>query len=258
MAPDNILHLGKVFWNIRGALKLGGVVPIGTHASLVQRKSGRFLLLDACELTEATQAHIAELTHGGEAIEAILHLHPFHTLFVPKVHALYPHAKLYGTARHKRLAPELPWQPELSDQPDAHDLFAEDLDFSVPRGVELIPANENLHFSSVLAFHSVSRTLHVDDTINYVRMPPVVRWFKQDLLAFHPSLSQVLEHRARAASDFREWARALVERLRTIDNVCAAHTHVLQAGSGVGPAQRVEQAIRRIEPKLAAHERHYG
>ena len=258
MAPQNILQLGNGFWNIRAALKIGGVLPVGTHASLVQRKSGRFVLLDTCGMSEATRAHIGELTDGGQAIEAILNLHPFHTLFVPRVHALYPHAKLYGTARHRTRAPELPWRPELTDQPELHALFADDLDFSVPRGVELIPTNEKLHFSSVLAFHSASRTLHVDDTLNYVRLPAVLRWFKEDALGFHPALSRVLERRAHAANDFRGWVRGLVERLQTSDNVCAAHTHVLRGGQGAPPAERVERAMRKVEAKLAAHERRYG
>jgi len=256
----DIIALGQGFWNVRGDLRIGGVLNVGTQASLVRRASGKYVLLDACELDTKTRAFIDGETNGGDAIEAVLHLHPFHTLFVKPLHAIYPKAKLYGTARHQRLAADLPWQPERTDQPLLHQLFADDFDFSVPRGVDFIPANENLHFSSVLAFHRASRTLHVDDTLCYVRLPRLLRPLKEDMLGFHPSLARVLERRAGAASDFRAWAKELVERSRAVENLCTAHLHVL-ASTEVGNqsiADRVQLAVHKLEPKLAAHERRYG
>lgn len=255
-----VLDLSEGFYNLRGALTVRGVLPIGTHASLVRRKSGGFILLDAIELDPEARRFVDDLTGRGEAIEAVLHLHPFHTLFVRSAHSLFPRAKLYGTSRHARLAPELPWEPLRTEDPALHQLFAEELDFSVPRGVDFIPANENLHFSSVLAFHPASRTLHVDDTLNYVRLPLPFSLFKKDLLGLHPTLSRVLERRAGAVRDFRAWTRELAERVRTIDNVCAAHTATLVGRQAGGPSvsQRVEAAIRKVEPKLAAHEARFG
>lgn len=260
MPPKNVIHVGEGFYNMRGSLRIGGVLPVGTQASLVKRKSGSFLLLDAIELDSETRAWVDRETKGGAAIDAVLHLHPFHTLFVRKLHAAYPKAKLYGTARHQRRAPELPWEPLRTDQPELHALFAEDLELSVPRGVDFIPSNENLHFASVLAFHPASRTLHVDDTLNYVRLPRVLRAIKEDMLGFHPSLAKVLERRAGAAADFRDWTRELTERVRSIDNLCAAHTSVLLGGRSSGPpiVDRVRAAIRAVESKLAAHEARYG
>lgn len=259
MTPANIVHVGDGFWNIRGSFKIGGLLNVGTQSSLVRRKSATYLLLDTCELDAATRRWVDGETSGGDAIEAVLHLHPFHSVFVRRLHEAYPSAKLYGTARHHRLAPELPWQPERTDETKLHELFADDLDFTVPRGVDFIPTNENLHFSSVLAFHGASRTLHVDDTLNYVRMPMLLRPLKKDMLGFHPSLTKVLEHRAGAAADFREWTRELVERARSVENLCAAHTSVLLRGEG-GPsiAERIEGAVRGLEGKLAAHEKKFG
>ena len=95
MPPSNIIHVGEGFWNIRGSLKIGGILDVKTHASLVRRKGGGYILLDAYELDEATRSWIAEETSGGDAIEAVLHLHPFHTLFVRALHEAYPKAKLY-------------------------------------------------------------------------------------------------------------------------------------------------------------------
>jgi hypothetical protein len=259
MPPTNVIHVGEGFWNIRGSLKIGGILDVKTHASLVRRQRGGYVMLDACELDDEVKRWIGEETNGGADIEAVLHLHPFHTVFVRALHEAYPKAKLYGTARHKRLASELSWEAEETDHDALHALFADDLDFSVPRGVDFIPKNENLHFSSVLAFHTASKTLHVDDTLCYAKLPAPFSWWKKEMLAFHPSLAKVLEPRAGAVRDFREWTVELMARVRSVENLCAAHTSVLLRDAG-GPsvADRVADAVRGLEGKLAAHERKYG
>ena len=71
-------------------------------------------------------------------------------------------------------------------------MFEENFEFSIPRGVDFISANENVHFSSVLALHRASRTIHVDDTLMYVRLPLPMRVLGfRDLLSFHPTISCV-------------------------------------------------------------------
>jgi hypothetical protein len=253
-----IIDIGNGFWNIRGELRIGGVLNVGTHSSLVKRASGKYVLLDACALDEEKRNLIDAQTQSGELLEAVLHLHPFHTLFVKPLHALYPRAKLYGTKRHHERASDLPWQPELTNDPALHALFNEDFDFSVPRGVDFIPSNQNLHFASVLVFHRASHALHVDDTLNFVRLPSIFRALKEDMLAFHPSLARVLERRAGAVADFRVWARDLIKRLAEVDHLCAAHTHVLRDAERGAIAARVENALQSIESKLASHERRHG
>lgn len=253
--PPTVVSTGDGFWNLRGSFKLAGILDIGTQCSLVRRSSGAYVLLDACPLADAQQRWLDEVTDGGRAIEAILHLHPFHTLSVKAAHQRYPHARLYGTARHQRRAPELTWQPETTDSAAMHALFADDLRFSVPRGVELIPKDENLHFASVLAFHPASRTLHVDDTLNYVRLPPLLRAIKPDFMSFHPTLARVLEPRAGAASAFRDWALELTQQCTQIDHLCAAHGAVF---SGADVAVRIERALSKVDGTLKAHERKYG
>jgi hypothetical protein len=156
--------------------------------------------------------------------------------------------------------PELPWEPLLTEDAALHEIFRDDLAFSVPRGVELIPADEHLHFSSVLAFHHASRTLHVDDTLLYMRLPWPIRAFKPDVTRLHPALGAVLERRAGAAAEFRAWARELVERSRHVENLCAAHSTALLARENRGEpiAARIEASLRSVEGKLAQHERKYG
>ena len=71
MAND-ILSVAEDFWNIRGSFRVGGVVDVGTQASLVRLASGKFVFLDAYTLSGAPRRAVNELTAGGENVEAIL------------------------------------------------------------------------------------------------------------------------------------------------------------------------------------------
>ena len=255
--PSNVIEVADGFWNIRGTFLIAGVFDLGTQCSLVRRANGKFVILDACAIDAETRKWIDGKTHDGADIEAVLHLHPFHTLHVTSLHEAYPKAKLYGTARHREKAKELPWESVLTEDPALQELFREDFTFSVPRGVDFIPKDEKLHFASVLAFHSASKTLHVDDTLLYMRVPWPFRLFKPDVTRLHPTLAKVLEHRAGAAEDFRAWARELVELTRGVENLCAAHSSVLLASKNEGASivARVEAAVKNVEGILEAHRR---
>jgi hypothetical protein len=255
------LQVSKDFWNFRGSYKVAGLLDVGTQASLVRLRNGRFVFLDTCHLTPADRREVDELTNAGQDLEAILNLHPFHTLHVQRAHEMWPQAALYGTARHLSRFPDLPWQDVRTEDAALHERYADDFDFSVPRGVDFISSNESLHFSSVLAFHRASNTIHVDDTFNYVRLPLLMRWMSiNNTVGFHPTLDKVLERRAGAAQDFRDWASALIERWRHAQNLCAAHTAALLAAEIRGESihSRLVQALDKVEPVLKAHEEKYG
>ena len=200
---DKILKISDAFWNIRGEFKIFGLLNIGTHASLVKRGNGKFVLLDAYEMQDDIKQQVDSLTNNGVDIEAIINLHPFHTVHIEKIHGDYPHAKLYGTQRHIDKLPNLTWQTELTNSNEFAALFSEDFEFSVPCGVDFISKNEHLHFSSVLAYHKESKTIHVDDTFMYFQLPGLLRFLKSPELAFHMTLSKTLEQRKGAADDFR-------------------------------------------------------
>jgi hypothetical protein len=241
------------FLNIRGSFRIGGLIDIGTQASLVRRANGRFVFLDSCALSDAVQREVDALTNGGEDVEAILNVHPFHTVHVRAMHERYPGAKLYGTARHLARFPDLPWQKTRTEQPRLHRMFEEDFEFSVPRGVDFISANDNVHFSSVLVLHRASRTIHVDDTLMYSRLPLPMRMLGYpDILYFHPTLWQALEKRRGAGRDFRDWAEELAERWRDAENMCAAHTAVLTAEGNRGGSihDRILTALDRVSVLL--------
>lgn len=253
--PDDVIPIGEGFWNLRGSFRIGPV-DIGTQASLVALEGGGHVLLDGCTLSDEGQAWLDDATDGGASLKAVLHLHPFHTVFVRKVYERYPNVPLFGTKRHHQKATDLPWDELTTDDPALHERFSADLSFSVPPGVHFIPENENLHFASVLAFHPRSRTLHVDDTLMAIRLPWLLRWIKRDVIRFHPTLKKVLHERGGAAAEFRDWAEDIVTRCADVTNLCAAHSAAIRSDEPLQP--RVAQALAKVEGHLRAHEAKHG
>lgn len=255
------LQIADDFWNVRGTFRIAGIINIGTQMSLVRRPNGRFVLLDACDMSQRTARDFDELTRGGAAVDAVLHLHPFHTVSVAAMHRRLPDALLYGTARHMAKNPDLPWQPAMTNETAVHEKFSDVLEFSVPGGVDFISDNENVHFSSVLAYHRASGTIHSDDTIMYVELPRVLSLFGiDDAFTFHPTLSQALEQRAGAADEFRQWASELARDWGDAKSLCAAHTAVLTTAGDEQPAigARLAKALDAVEPTLSRHEKRHG
>ena len=258
---DKFLHVAENFWNLRGSYRIGGVLDVGTQASLVHLASGKFVFLDSYKLDSKTRRKVDELTNGGDDIEAILNVHPFHTVYVRQMHELYPDATLYGTERHLSLFPDLPWADIRTEDTQLHEKYAADFEFSVPRGVDFVSSDENLHFSSVLVYHPDSKTIHSDDTLMYVRLHSMMRLFKLgDSVGFHPTLARVLEKRPGAAQDFRDWANELFERWKDTENLCAAHTASLLGRNNRGPTihDRLLKALDKVGKTLSAHEKKYG
>jgi hypothetical protein len=258
---DKMLQVSEDFWNIRGSYKIGGVIDVGTQASLVRLESGKFVFLDSYTLNSATRRKVAELTRDGKDIKAILNVHPFHTVHVRKMHALFPKAKLYGTARHLSRFPELPWADLRTEDSALHRKFTGDFEFSVPRGVDFISDDQNVHFSSVLVWHRASKTIHSDDTLMYLRLPAPVRLIGLgDSVSYHPTLAKALEKRAGAAADFREWAKELNDRWAEVENLCAAHTGALLGKDNRGESihRRLVKALDKVEGTLKAHEKKWG
>lgn len=257
---EEILNIADNFWNIRGDFKIGGILNIGTHASIVRCENGKFVLLDAYTLTGKLKNQVDALTNNGADLDAIINLHPFHTIHVQKVHALYPNAKLYGTQRHLDKFPELPWQSQRTETCEFSALYADDFEFSVPAGVDFISSNENLHFSSVLAYHKASKTIHVDDTLMYLKFPSIIGVLKKPEVSFHMTLPQTLEKRAGAATDFRNWATQLITQWADAENLCAAHSSSLLGNKRASPAvtDKIALALKKAEKTLQAHERKFG
>lgn len=250
--------LGDGFWTVRGSFRVGGFFDVGTQCSLVRLANGNFVFLDSYPLTEEIRAEVDALTDGGRKVEAILNLHPFHTLHCEWMHEAFPQAKLYGTARHHEILPDLPWEKARCEDAALADLYATDFAFSVPRGVPLVCADDTVHFSSVLALHRASGTLHVDDTFVYLRKGfPLSLLPFTGRLGFHPTLAKALEPRAGAAEDFREWAIALGSDWADTRRIAAAHNAVLEIAPGSFPGL-VGEALGRVKPVLDKHRGQHG
>ncbi len=256
-----IHQIADDFWNIRGSFKVFGAIEIGTQASLVRRNDGKFVLLDSITLPSDVKRTVDALTNGGKDIQAILNVHPFHTVYVALLHETYPHAKLYGTARHVSLAPQLPWEKVCVEDRELHEWFSEDFQFSIPSGVDFVSSNKNVHFSSVMVFHRASKTIHVDDTLMYIQFPSVLRTFAgRDRFFFHPTLNKALQRRAGAADAFRSWAMQVAEQWHDAQNLCAAHAATLIARSNAGESirRRIIDALDKVEGRLLSHANKYG
>ncbi|GAB2514997.1 hypothetical protein [Lysobacter humi (ex Lee et al. 2017)] len=250
--------LGDAFWNIRGTYRVGGVLDIGTHMSVVQRPDGRFVVIDGCALDEAARRALMELTGGGERVDAVVHVHPFHTMHVEATHRLFPAAILHGTARHRQRAPALPWAgPPVETWDETHP-FADLVELSVPDGVDFVCPDERVHVASVLVRHRGSRVVHVDDTLNVLAAPGALRGlFGQSSLRMHPMLARALRPVAGAADAYAAWARALAARWADTRIVCAAHSAVRELPDGAF-AREVEAALARVARTLDRHRSRYG
>lgn len=214
------------------------------------------------------------------------------------IHDAYPDAKLYGSSRHHRKLPGLPWEPVLLDDPAVLSEFKEDLDLRIPAGtmswlfqkfilfrlpyiirtyaqscalvlnepgfagVDFISSNEDIHFSSVVAFHKESKTIHVDDTFMFIPFPDVAKYFflKQGTVQLHPTLAAALEPRKGAAEDFRKWMDSVFDEWKDVENLCAAHTGSLlsQDNTGESIQARLKWALFLVSPILWLHDLRYG
>jgi hypothetical protein len=257
MEQPALEQLAGDFWTVRGSYRIAGILDVGTQMSLVRRENGRFVLLD-CYESRAAFAAIEDLTDGGRGIEAIINLHPFHTLHCRAVHRRYPHAELIGTERHRRLHPDLRWSDDATEHPATWRRFAHDFAFTIPRGVDFVCLDERVHVASVLARHRGSRIVHVDDTLNVFAAPAPLRpLLPAPRLRFHPMLAKALEKRAGAAAAYEDWAAELASEWADTAVVCAAHSKVHRIGAA-GFDGEVKAALEAAAPVLAAHRVRFG
>lgn len=256
--PVLMEKLADTFWNIRGVHRIGGVLDIGTHMSLVQRSDGRFVVIDGCGLDNSQQAAVMQLTGNGERVAAVVHVHPFHTLHVEATHQLFPSATLHGTSRHHKRAPALPWSPQpVEDWTGDHPL-ADLFDLSVPDGVEFVCLDERVHVASVLVRHRQTGIVHVDDTFNVMAAPGVLRdLFPVSSLRMHPMLGRALQKKPGAADAYAAWARALATDWAETRIVCAAHSAVRYLPVE-GFSTEVTSALDKVSGTLDRHRARYG
>ncbi|MEH6791202.1 hypothetical protein [Parasphingorhabdus sp.] len=215
-------------------------------------------MLDSYEVDGQDREELMRLTNDGERIEAVLNLHPFHTVHCKFVHDMVPHSRLIGTRRHHRQNPELSWDPALIEDEATQKEFADIFDFSVPAGVDFIPDDESVHVGSVIVRERASGIIHVDDTLMIIELPALVEKFLPGpKLRFHPKLTDALEKRAGAADDFIAWARQLQRDWADTQIICAAHSGILRL-TEESFADVIEKALDHVAGTLDDHRKTYG
>lgn len=243
---DKIIDLGTGFWNIRGSFKLGGILDIGTQCSLVKLESGKFIFLDSYTLTGEVRQQVMQLTNNGQDVEAILNLHPFHTIHCEQMAKDFPNAINYGSSRHMKQVPLVTWSDDLVESDAVANRYPE-LEFSIPKGIHYIHPNEKIHASSLLAYHPASNSLHVDDT--FVTPPANILKAVMPELSLHPTTKKALKDEPNAGKAYCDWAEDLATKWQGTLNLCAAHSSLVKFKSGEFEQTLIE-TINKARPKL--------
>ncbi|MFS8137314.1 MAG: hypothetical protein ACMG50_04215 [Thermomonas sp.] len=250
--------LADSFWNIRGVHRIGGVLDIGTQMSIIKRDGGGFVVIDGCSLDDSQRDAVMALTGDGARVDAVVHVHPFHTLHVEATHQLFPAATLYGTARHHGLAPSLPWSHKPVEHWKGDHPLADIFQLSVPDGVDFVCPDERVHVASVLVRHRQTGIVHVDDTFNVLAAPGVLQSVLPiSSLRMHPMLGRALRKEAGSADAYAAWANALAVDWTDTGIVCAAHSAVRTLPAG-GFSQEVTSALEKVASTLERHRVKYG
>ncbi len=226
---DEINNLGAGFWNIRGTQRVAGLINIGTQCSLVQLSSGNFIFLDSYTLEDEVREQVMALTDNGNKVEAVLNVHPFHTLHCAQMATDFPKAIFYGSARHPEQVPEVDWSDALVESEAVAKRYPE-LEFSMPKGIYYIDPNEELHSGSLLVFHTASKSLHVDDT--FVTPPLKILDAILPEIILHPQTKSALIDAPDAGKQYCDWATDLAEQWRETHHFCAAHSHRIEFKAG--------------------------
>ena len=243
---DKIHHLGSGFWNIRGSFRLAGLLDIGTHCSLVQLDSEKFIFLDSYTLSGDVRQQVMALTNNGDDVEAVLNLHPFHTVHCAQMAKDFPQATFYGSARHQVQLPHIQWSTDLVES-DAVSARYPELKFSMPQGIDYICPNNNVHAGSLLAFHPASNSLHVDDT--FISPPFKILNALLPELMLHPTTKMALKKNNNAGKAYCDWATQLAHDWQDTRHFCAAHSSLVTFESGEFK-NALLKAIEKAGPKL--------
>lgn len=227
------IEIGRNFWNIRGSYRIFcGLIEIGTQMSMIRLSNNRFLLLDTVPIDAIAKTTFDQMTDHGRLIEGIVATHPFHTSSWPSWYHWYPNTHYYGTPRHYRLFPDIPWIGDVSD-PITQQLWErEGIFMKIPDGSTFDPEDESNHFSSLFVYHSLSRTLHISDTLTIEENPNLLlRCFGiyPGYMRFWP-LKKGLRKSQQAPKEFQEFMEIILDQW-DFDNLVVAHRGVKIGGA---------------------------
>nr|WP_321445967.1 hypothetical protein [uncultured Cohaesibacter sp.] len=248
---DTLEKLHQHFWCVRGSFKLGGLVNVGTQCALIERPSGSHLFLDSYTLQGDMRDEIMARTNNGRTVEAVLNVHPYHTIHCAQMAQDFPGATFYGSTRHREQVPEVEWADDLVESDAVATRFAE-LSFSLPRGIAYIHEKEHVHAGSLVVFHPESATLYVDDTFNVLPIPKLVRKMTgMRRLRLHPTLETALTGGPDAGAEFCGWLEEIAHNWATTKTLCAAHSGMLEFEPGEF-SRVIHEILDSVRPKLTA------
>ena len=259
------------FWNLRAPFWVAGkTINLGTHMSVVEIAPNQFVALDCVPLNSVAAAELNLLTSNGETLIAVLNTHPFHTLAIAKFHTLYPsnaERKWYGCPRHlikcttDAAGKPINWAGDLNDC-SVRRKFEPALKMSIPDGAEFIdpkPPTRN-HLACVLVLHVSSRTVHVDDCMNWIQDMGVIPRLAigNKMLTFHPSLLYSgLHPTAQAPLQFKTWAQKVLVDEWEYDTLATAHNAILRGNAKqkvIELLAKKDEALRKLSIKNAVAE----
>jgi hypothetical protein len=131
---NELYEIAPGFWNVRSHLKVFvKLADIGTHMSIVRLSNANFVVFDTVELNDHLISQINRLTDNGDLIEGVIGTHPFHTRSFLAFYQAYPQAAYYGTPRHLRRVPQIPWLGSL-DNCNVRQKWEPDVEMRIPAG----------------------------------------------------------------------------------------------------------------------------
>ena len=226
---DKMYDLGAGFWSIRGSFIKNGILDIGVQCALIKLPSGRFIFLDSYTLKGDVRQQVMALTNEGHDVEAVLNVHPFHTVHCTQMAKDFPQATFYGSSRHPQQVPEVTWAKELVES-DAVAARYPELKFSLPQGIHYIAPDETVHASSLLVYHPASLSIYVDDTFE---IPPSKLFNAvQPNLGLHPTTKKALKEEPKAGTQYCDWATNLAHAWRDGRHFCGAHSGLVMFEKG--------------------------
>jgi hypothetical protein len=251
LPAERLVQVGPNFWNIRGDFTAFKLFEIGTHFSVIKLENNKFLVIDTIPLDPDLKTELDRLTNNGEDIEAVIATHPFHTVFFPDFYKAYPKPAYYGTARHIRNQPDIPWVADVNT-PEVLNKWAPYVQMRIPAGAEFnAPKPETVnHFSSVWVFCPSAKAIHVDDTVGYyedVSLSLRIVGIKKHTLQFHNSMDGPgLYHTKEAPLQFRDWVHAIINDW-DFDIICCAHKNNVLEGGKAMLAECLDKATPTLE-----------
>lgn len=245
---DEIYDLGAGFWSIRGSFIKNGIIDIGVQCALIKLSSGRFIFLDSYTLKDEVRQQVMALTNDGQDVEAVLNVHPFHTIHCAQMAKDFPQATFYGSSRHPKQVPEVSWAEDLVESDAVAERYPE-LKFSLPQGIYYIAPDESVHASSLLVYHPASQSIYVDDTFE---IPPSKLFDAvQPNLGLHPTTKQALKDEPDSGKAYCDWAIDLAHEWRSVHHFCGAHSGLVVFEEGQFEAALLS-AINNARSELEA------